>query len=133
MNEDVVFHEDLRARVARQQYMDHRMGDVPSVYKNLMPFSYKLRVLWEAEKVIRRQLDDDLRFCASPWRRVGPPCNLLDHEGVTGCELIGIGLETSIATGMSDAVKPGFEHHPEVVAARKAAKGCGDRMKSAAE
>jgi hypothetical protein len=131
MTEDAAFHEDLRSRVARQQYMDRRMGDVPSLYRNLMPFSYKLRVLWEAEKAVRRQLEADLQFCASPWRRIGPPCNLLDNEGVTGYELLEIGLGESISVGMPDAVKPGFEDHPEVIAARKAAKVRADKVKTA--
>jgi len=128
MTEDATFHEDLRSRVARQQYMDRRMGDVPSVYRNLMPYSYKLRVLWEAEKAVRRQLEADLQFCANPWRRVGPPCNLLDDEGVVGRELMELGLEISIAVGMPDAVKPGFEDHPDVIAARKAARPLAEKM-----
>jgi hypothetical protein len=43
------------------------------------------------------------------------------------------GLSTSIAVGMPDAVKPGFEDHSEVLAARKAAKGRADNVKGMAQ
>lgn len=109
---DFIDAELARAQAARDGFICWRMADVPSIYGGLMPLTYNAKTLWEAEKVIRRQLASDIEFAGQPWRRVGPDCKILDLSELTTQELMQFGLEVSVPLGHRDVPKPG--RHEEV-------------------
>lgn len=129
---DIFDGESTRDQAARAAYLRWRMNDLPAVYTAMMPASCDCKYLWHAERAIRRQFAEDQKLAASPWRRVGPPCLLLDKSDMTPEELIEFGLEIDVPVGMADVPKPGFERHPEVLAAIEAAEQTPERRKARA-
>jgi hypothetical protein len=109
-------HEARRERLARDSYIAWRMQDVPAIYRDLMPFSYDAKELWQAEKSIRAQLVEDQKLLASPWRRLGPPSTVLDDSNMTAHELLVFAVEVSIPIGHRDIPKSGRRDDPEVAA-----------------
>lgn len=111
-----------RAGAARQSYIVWRMQDLPSVYTDLMPFTPDVAELWVAEKNIRRQYEEDQKLAASPWRVIGPKPHLLDYSNLKGRDLFTFAIECEPMMLMPGVVKRGFEKHPDVIAALKAAQ-----------
>ena len=64
----------------RTQWINWRMRDLPAVYQDLMPATYNVKVLMEAEAAIRHQLSIDLQHLENPWRQIGPVPGMLDSE-----------------------------------------------------
>lgn len=108
-------HDFDRRRAGRQSYIAWRMNDVPAVYQNLMPHSYQAKVLWEAEKAIRKQIEEDQKLLAGPWRRIGPVSNILDYEDMSSGDLLQFTIEAQVPVGMEDQPKPGtpFAKRPD--------------------
>ena len=101
---------DLQRKLAaREGYIAWRMQDVPPIYRTLLPVSYRVDELWAAERSIRGMYADDMAYIEDPWRRVGPPCGILDSSGLTGTELMSFGLEVSVPVGLEHIPKRGRE------------------------
>ena len=90
-----------RAMLARDAFVQWRLGDVPAIYYDLVPVTYDAAELEAAEKAIRAQLEADLKLCASPWHPIGPAPAVLDFSK-GGRHFIGERF-----LGMPAAVKPG--------------------------
>ena len=100
-------HDLERAQKGRAGFIAWRMGDIPAIYHALVPVSYNAAELLNAEQAVRSQYEHDVAFAASPWRRVGPPCCLLDYTGMTGREELEIALQMQVPLGLPDAPKRG--------------------------
>jgi hypothetical protein len=116
-------HEAKRAALARAAYVRWKMGDLPPIYCELMPYSYHISALMEAEKGIRSQVAQDQKHLASPWRQIGPGPGSIFTWDVTPEQKIAFGVEVAIPVGMTDAPKVGREDDPAVQAAMTAAMG----------
>lgn len=115
-------HEALRAAAGRQAYIAWRMTDVPTVYTTLMPFTCDVKELWEAETALRKQMAEDSKLLASPWRIIGPQPAILERGNMEARDLITFGFEIQQELGLPGVVKKGFENHPDVIAARAKAR-----------
>jgi hypothetical protein len=99
------FESDLvRRQNARQGYIAWRMADLPSLYTNLMPLSCLANILIDAERAIRVQYREDQKMAATPWRRIGPACALLDYTGLDGIQKLTFGLENRPPAGFTDVI-----------------------------
>lgn len=109
-----------RANMARDEFCLWRLGDLPTIYRSMIPPTYNAQELLEAEKAVRQMYAADQAIYANnPWGKAGPIPQLLDWSGVEGSEQVRIGLESTPAKGMPDTVRPGFMEHPDVLAAFK--------------
>lgn len=98
-------HDLLRRQNGRQGYIAWRMSDLPPIYQNLMPVSYKVKTLREAERAIRAQYLEDLKMAETPWRTIGPVCKMLDLSELTATEKMAFGLENEPFAGF-DNIRP---------------------------
>ena len=103
-------HDLVRRQNGRQGYIAWRMADLPAIYQNLMPLSFKVKTLKEAERAIRAQYRTDMKMAETPWRTIGPVCNLLDLSELTGVEKMTFSLENEPFAGFENVrPKPGRE------------------------
>lgn len=89
-------HDLMRKQLARQGYINWRMRDLPAIYQNLMPVSFKGGELWAAEKAIRSQYEADQAAAVEMTERpIGPACNLIDYRDMSAHDKITFSLEVS--------------------------------------
>ena len=113
-------HESLRDSVARAEWIRWRMGDVPTIYANLLPPSSNAAILILAEQRIRRMVEDDSRVWQNdPWRHVGPEPKAVDWSEVPAIETVTEHLRATPMVGMPDVPREGFEQHPSVITAEQ--------------
>ena len=103
-------HDLVRRQTGRQGYIAWRMADLPAIYQNLMPVSFKVKTLKEAERAIRAQYRIDMKMAETPWRTIGPVCNLLDLSDLSAVEKMTFSLENEPFGGFENVrPKPGRE------------------------
>lgn len=120
----LIMEEGERAVRSREGYIAWRMMDLPTVYHALVPYSCNAKELWDAERAVRAQYAEDLKYSASPWRRIGEPCHLLDLSDLSAEERMTFGLEVSVPAGQRDIAKRGREDEVRAIidAERSAAR-----------
>lgn len=118
-------YDMTRGAVATDEWVQFRCTDLPPVYQLLLPNTDDAAVLLREEKKIRERMRRDFEAYqaeqASPWLKLGPQPEAVVLDHLTPEQLIEVGLQYTREIGLPSPIKPGFEDHPDVAAAREAA------------
>jgi hypothetical protein len=107
-----------RANVAREEWMKYRMGDLPPIYRAMLPPTADAKELLEAERAIRKMYTDDQEtYAAKPWREVGPEPSMVDWSKIDAFHMDWLRAEITPIGTMPGVVRFGSELHPLVMEA----------------
>lgn len=86
-----------REQIARHEFINWKMADVPTIYLALMPVTDKAVELLAAEAEIRRMVDDDFARVSAEKARYywnpGPTPKMVKWDGVKGTDRCAMFLE----------------------------------------
>ena len=129
-NYDMMDLDNARKLEARNEFIREQGIDVwPTHYLNLIPVTELRSEFVKYMKIVAAKMAEDYAAyradLESPWVRVGPYASLVKNDGLSGTELMTVGLKLERMLGMPAPVKNGvapdgiaYHDHPEVVEAQ---------------